>query len=113
MRTAVERILETWEYVFERQGAHPPLLVSLQGLTAAQAAWKPSPDRNSVWEIINHIALWKEYFASRLAGELLRWPNDPMRIWNGHFLAANIRSAYHYGQISYIRALQHVPTNTA
>lgn len=161
MRTAVERILETWDYVFERQGSHPPLLVSLQGLTAAQAAWKPSPDRNSVWEILNHIALWKEYFASRLAGELPRpsgwargvdwqaigevtepaWQSTIQRLIDAHaalkaelakrsdedlerplpgskyplYAIQNMiaHDAYHCGQISYIRALQRVPTHTA
>ncbi len=36
-------------------GDYPPLLDSLSGLTAAQAAWKPAPDRNSIWQIVDHL----------------------------------------------------------
>ena len=36
-------------------GDYPPLLESLEGLTAAQAAWKPGPERNSIWQIVDHL----------------------------------------------------------
>ena len=38
-------------------GATP--LGSLRGITAGQAAWKPTPERHSIWELTLHIAYWK------------------------------------------------------
>jgi uncharacterized damage-inducible protein DinB len=38
-------------------GATP--LGSLRGVTAGQAAWKPTPERHSIWELTLHIAYWK------------------------------------------------------
>lgn len=40
----------------------------MHGLTAAQAAWSPEAGRNSIWRIVHHLTIWKEYFAGRLAG---------------------------------------------
>ncbi len=36
------------------------LLDSLQGLSALQAAWSPGKDVRSIWEIVNHVAHWKD-----------------------------------------------------
>jgi len=35
----------------------PSLSKALEGLTAAQAAWKPSPARHSIWQIVRHLIL--------------------------------------------------------
>jgi uncharacterized damage-inducible protein DinB len=34
------------------------VLGSLRGVTAGVAAWKPYPDRHSIWELALHIAYW-------------------------------------------------------
>jgi hypothetical protein len=39
------------------------------GLTVQQAAWKPDPKRHSIWQILNHIAFWRETVVNRLAGK--------------------------------------------
>lgn len=39
-----------------------------EGLTAEQAAWKPAPDRHSIWELVNHMTFWREYFSHRAEG---------------------------------------------
>lgn len=44
-------------------GASP--LGSIRGITPQTAAWKPSPDRHSIWELTLHIAYWK-YAVRRL-----------------------------------------------
>ena len=36
----------------------PTLMGALRGVDARQAAWKPSPDRHSIWELALHIAYW-------------------------------------------------------
>lgn len=48
----------------------PPLTAAIAGLTAAQAAWKPSPDRHSIWQIVRHLILWK-------GGVLDAWNGNP------------------------------------
>ena len=37
----------------------PNLRGSLRGVGAAQAAWRPSPRRHNVWELVLHAAYWK------------------------------------------------------
>lgn len=37
----------------------PTLMGSLRGVDHNQAAWKPAPDRHSIWELALHIAYWK------------------------------------------------------
>jgi uncharacterized damage-inducible protein DinB len=39
-------------------------------LTAAEAGWKPSPERHSIWQIVRHLTLWKR-------GVLGAWDGDP------------------------------------
>ncbi len=55
------------EYTYEREGAYPPLAAALAGLTAPQAAWKPSPTRHSIWQIVRHMAHWMEAGLQALA----------------------------------------------
>jgi hypothetical protein len=54
---------EEWQW-------QPPLRGALRGLTAAEAAWKPSPERHSIWQIVRHLILWKR-------GVLDAWDGDP------------------------------------
>lgn len=37
----------------------PTLMGCLRGVDAKEAAWKPAPDRHSIWELSLHIAYWK------------------------------------------------------
>lgn len=43
---------EDWQW-------QPALSEALEGLTAAQAAYKPAPERHSIWQIVRHLILWK------------------------------------------------------
>jgi hypothetical protein len=54
---------EEWQW-------QPPLRGALQGLTAAEAAWKPAPPRHSIWQIVRHLILWKQ-------GVLDAWNGNP------------------------------------
>ena len=42
---------------------------SVRGLSARQAAWRPSPHRHNIWEIVVHCAYWKYIVRRRLLGE--------------------------------------------
>jgi uncharacterized damage-inducible protein DinB len=57
-------------------GATP--LGSLRGVRAEQAAWKPYPDRHSIWELTLHLAYWKyavrRYFDGSPRGSFPRKP---------------------------------------
>lgn len=55
---------------FDHHSWHGPnLRGSLRGLAAAQAAWRPSPRRHSIWEIAVHAAYWKYAARRKLTGE--------------------------------------------
>jgi hypothetical protein len=47
----------------------PNLRGSLRGVTAGQAAWRPSPGRHNVWELVLHAAYWKYAVWRLLAGQ--------------------------------------------
>ncbi len=72
MGRPAEVLVECMDHVFEHEGWHVSLLESVKGLTVAQASWSPSPGRNSIWKIVEHLALWKEEEARRLRGEAPR-----------------------------------------
>jgi uncharacterized damage-inducible protein DinB len=42
---------------------------SIRGLSVQQAAWRPSPHRHSMWEIVVHCAYWKYIVRRRILGE--------------------------------------------
>ena len=46
----------------------PNLRGSLRGMTPALAAWRPSPGRHNIWELIIHAAYWKYVAWRRLTG---------------------------------------------
>lgn len=54
---------EDWQW-------QPSLSEALAGVTAVQAAWKPGPDRHSIWQIVRHLILWK-------GGVLAAWDGSP------------------------------------
>jgi uncharacterized damage-inducible protein DinB len=57
----------------------------LRGVTAKQAAWKPAPDRHSIWEYALHIAYWNYAVRRNLEGSRMgafprspsNWPEPP------------------------------------
>lgn len=69
MPPSVQMLVEWMDHVFEREGWHVSLLDSVKGLSSRQAAWTPSPERNSIWKIVEHLALWKEEGARHLRGD--------------------------------------------
>lgn len=55
------------------------VLGSLRGVGHDQAAWKPSPDRHSIWELALHAAYWKYAVRRRLDPSVPRgaFPRSP------------------------------------
>ncbi|HEY3248150.1 MAG TPA: DinB family protein [bacterium] len=58
--TLKDLVIDHLEYTFERETWQPPLRIAVQGVTATQAAWKPSPARHSIWQIVRHVTMWKQ-----------------------------------------------------
>ena len=45
-----------------------PLMHILEGVTHTQAAARPLPGGHSIWELVLHVAAWKNEVRSRLSG---------------------------------------------
>ncbi len=66
----MELYLALLDEAFERQAWHGPnLRGSVRGLSAKRAAWRPSPARHNIWEIVVHAAYWKYAVRRRLTGQ--------------------------------------------
>src|SRR5688572_1266931 len=55
-----EYLIKTWDEGWEKSWWWPAFSVVFQDLTPQQAAWKPSPQRHSIWQILNHMTFWRE-----------------------------------------------------
>jgi len=42
-------------------GDYPAIMEVIARLTAQQALWRPSPESNSIWQIVDHLAASKEW----------------------------------------------------
>jgi uncharacterized damage-inducible protein DinB len=63
------RLLDQFEREVQGQPWHGPSLTTiLDGVTAAQAAHKPSSDAHSIWEILLHMTGWKREVTRRARG---------------------------------------------
>ena len=56
----VQALIAHFDSVFEGpNGDYPAVLETLAGLSAEQAAWKPAPGCNSIWQITDHLTASK------------------------------------------------------
>lgn len=72
----------------------PTVLGALRGVAQEVAAWRPYPDRHSIWELALHVAYWNYAVERRLTGARRgtfprrpsNWPSpragDPQEAWN-------------------------------
>ena len=59
-RSELELLLRLLDESYEKKAWQGPnLRGSLRGVTAKQAAWRPSPGRHNIWELVLHAAYWK------------------------------------------------------
>src|ERR1700733_3945170 len=49
---------------------------TLKNITAEQAAKKIFPERNSIWEITNHLAGWRQNVLQRVQGKIISSPQN-------------------------------------
>lgn len=67
--TVKDLLMDHLEQSFEKEAWQTPLGLAVLGLTAEQAAWKPSPERHSIWQIVRHVIRWKRATLQALAGD--------------------------------------------
>lgn len=70
MKRELELLLAALDEAFDKKSWHGPnLRGSIRGVTAAQAAWRPAPERHNIWELTVHCAYWKYVVRRKLTGE--------------------------------------------
>lgn len=66
---AAQGLIHSLDEAFAGPAWHGPALRgALQGVTPAEALWRPSPDRHCIWELALHAAYWKYVARRRIAG---------------------------------------------
>jgi len=68
--TNIEILLRMIDEAFDKKSWHGTnLRGAIRGLSADEAAWRPSERRHNIWEITLHAAYWKYTVRRRLRGE--------------------------------------------
>jgi uncharacterized damage-inducible protein DinB len=58
---AIEFLLDQFHRTFEGEAWHgDPVLTILRDVTAEQAAARPIPSAHTIWELVLHMAVWKD-----------------------------------------------------
>jgi uncharacterized damage-inducible protein DinB len=66
----VQRITDQMRRAFDGSAWHGPAVSELLNeIDSERAAAHVLPDRHSIWELVLHMAAWKDVVARRLAGE--------------------------------------------
>jgi uncharacterized damage-inducible protein DinB len=82
-------LIAHFDSIFEGpNGDYPAVLQSLAGVTAEQAAWKPAPGHNSIWQIVEHLTasnVWQIQMLDLGQAELPVWkePKGGAAAWLG------------------------------
>jgi DinB superfamily len=76
------RAVALLEEAFRGPAWHGPSLSGvLRGVSAAEASWRPSPGRNTIWEMVLHAAYTKHVVRGRLLQRSERFPRPLPRAW--------------------------------
>ena len=68
--TEIERILDQLKRAYEGEAWHgPSVREALAGVTAEQAHARPLANAHSIWELVQHIAVWENVGRRRLEGD--------------------------------------------
>jgi uncharacterized damage-inducible protein DinB len=63
------RLRKLWEEGLDDGLWYAPWSKAIDGLTAAEAAWKPAEGRHSIWQLVNHIVFWQDYTLRAARGQ--------------------------------------------
>lgn len=68
MSTQPPTLLQLWDQSLTGGLWFAAWRAALADLTPQQAAWKPAPQRHSIWEIVNHVSFWREVTLRKARG---------------------------------------------
>ena len=69
MDSVIEALVEQMSFRLDDDSSwFVPLEKALKGVTAPVAAWRPSDEFNSIWQIVNHLTFWTQFVSERLLG---------------------------------------------
>lgn len=69
MSRVTKGLIDSLDEAFAGPAWHGPTLWSaLQGVTPAEALWRPAPERHCIWDLALHAAYWKYVARRRIAG---------------------------------------------
>jgi uncharacterized damage-inducible protein DinB len=72
-----ERIIDQLQRAFKKDSwSGPSLMEVLATVTADSAAARPVVNAHTIWEIVLHIAAWKDVVRHRIEGKLVRVPDE-------------------------------------
>ena len=58
----VQALIAHFDSVFEGpNGDYPAVLEAIAGVPVTKALWKPTPEQNSIWQIVEHLIASKEW----------------------------------------------------
>jgi uncharacterized damage-inducible protein DinB len=76
----IEKIIDQLNRAFWKEAWHGPAVMEiLNAVSAQQASARPTPNAHTIWEIMLHIASWKNIVARRLQGEIVN--ETPAEDW--------------------------------
>ena len=81
MTTVKDMVWDHLEHTFEKEAWQPSLAIAVEGLTVAQALWKPAPERHSIWQIVRHLIHWKRGVLAALEGGPLDYEDQERADW--------------------------------
>ena len=72
-----ERIIKLFDDLFDgNPWIDVTLIGTLENVTAEQASKRVLPNRNTIWEIVNHIISWRLNVLQRVQGKVIRTPDN-------------------------------------
>lgn len=61
-------LLKLWQESWDQNTWVASWSKAVTSLTAAQACWRPAPLRHCIWQIVNHVCIWRELTLSKIDG---------------------------------------------
>jgi len=113
--TEIDRILDQLKRAFEGGAWHGPSVKEvLHGVTATQAHARPLGNAHSIWELVQHIAVWEDVGRRRLEGDPAEVPISSPEDWPPAEDASEAawdqaRAALERGHQSLVEAISRVP----
>lgn len=83
----VQALIAHFDSIFAGpNGDYPAVLEALAGISAVQALWKPAPEQNSIWQIVDHLndsKIWQIDMLEKGQAALPIWtqPTGQERLW--------------------------------